>query len=56
MSILLDGKEVALKSEANLKERVKALKDIKSFAYTCNYTGRRRSCFCYLCQDEGECL
>ena len=31
MSILLDGKEVALKSEANLKERVKALKDIKSF-------------------------
>ena len=31
MSIVLDGKEVALKSEANLKERVKALKDIKSF-------------------------
>ena len=31
MSIVLDGKEVALESEANLKERVKALKDIKSF-------------------------
>ena len=31
MSIVLDGKEVALESEAKLKERVKTLKDIKSF-------------------------
>ena len=29
MSIVLDGKEVALESEAKLKERVKTLKDIK---------------------------